>query len=302
MHAFRIKFKTCESYGINCDSNELLYEINRFNCDIKLTTNGTSSLKNAKYLYVSANGLNSYELAQNVCNTANNALITTSALLDLGFDVPRFSPKSYWGKRIVEDFKNEGTILHNDNFGTTIYEYEEGQTIRYGGFSGNPVFLCNVNKFNEYFISCLEKGKIDERVLLGLKIINETRLMHNILARYVLIMSCIECVANRLPVSSVTKTKINELLKIIKDCDEWNEKQNLMSALGKLKKESISQACYRTISDVLGDEKGQEFKYHYVNRSKIIHEGIVPKDLDIECEEPKLRNLIIEFYKKLIGI
>lgn len=302
MYGFKIKFRASESCGIFSNSELLSFFSEKFDCEIKISTGQESiPLKKAKKLYISSNGFKSAEKAEYICSITSQALISTSALLDLGFHIPKISMKSFLGKFLVESFKNEGAIVLNDNFGENIYEYEEGQDIKYSKITGNPVMLCSVDKFRQYFSHSLNKKVLDQNTLLGLKIINETKQMSNILARYVIIMSCIECVSKKLPVSDTTKIKIKDLLKITRNGEDWPEKQNLMSALGKLKKESISQACSRMMGNVLGKEKCELFKFHYNNRSKIIHEGIMPVNFDIGREEPQLRRLIIEFYEKLIA-
>ena len=303
MYGFKIKFKAFKGSGIYSDSSILPFISKKFDCEIKISTGQECiPLKNANELYLSSNGFKSAEEAEHISTIATQSLIITSALLDLGLDIPRFSIKSFLGKSLVESLKNESVIVLNDNFGTNIYEYEEGQEIKLFKITGNPVILCNVEKFSHYFSHSLNKSILNQNILLGLKIINETKQMSNILSRYVLIMSSIECVSKTLPVSTTTQIKINSLIKNIKNADDWPEKQNLMSALGKLKKESISQACVRMMSNVLGNEKGKLFKFHYNNRSNIIHEGIMPANFDVGREEPQLRRLIIEFYEGLIAI
>ena len=303
MFGFKIKFKASKSSGIYSDSSLLPFVSKKFDCEIKISTGQECiPLKDANKLYLSSKGFKSIEEAEYISKIASQALITTSALLDLGLDIPRVSMKSFLGKSLVESLRNESVIVLNDNFGTNIYEYEEGQDIKLFKFTGNPLIICNVEKFCHYFSLSLNKNILDQNILLGLKIINETKQMSNILSRYVLIMSSIECVSKTLPLSTTTQKKIKSLLKIIKNEDDWPEKQKLMSALGKLRKESISQACGRMMRNILGNEKSELFKFHYNNRSKIIHEGIMPVNFDIGREEPKLRQLIIEFYEGLIAL
>jgi hypothetical protein len=46
----------------------------------------------------------------------------------------------------------------------------------------------------------------------------------------------------------------------------------------------------------------EQKKEAHNNRSKIIHEGIMPVNFDVGREEPQLRRFIFEFYEGLIAI
>ena len=98
MYGFKIKFRASESCGIFSNSTLLSFFREKSDCEIKISTGQESiPLKKAKKLYISSNGFKSAEEAEYICSITSQALTTTSALLDLGFDIPRISMKKAEG-------------------------------------------------------------------------------------------------------------------------------------------------------------------------------------------------------------
>jgi len=100
-------------------------------------------------------------------------------------------------------------------------------------------------------------------------------------AKFISLISAIECLSIRESCSQATIDFVDELIKHARDNYKGDNKQNIKDRLRELKKESITKSCERFINSHLGSEKASAFKRLYKIRSEFIHEGKIAKNTNM---------------------
>ncbi len=287
-YMFRIKFQTPESESLDIPKGNkieaCLYD------ELKITLKDVSKEGNETHVYILTGGpFKSVEEARDIGTKVIKYLFIFFAKIGKGFSLGSFEPhfiitgagKKYFKKL----FGVQGEVLP-DNFGLTIYENKQGTKF----LSSNMKFVVPVS--GENLISEVKNNiklpiKFNERDLLTLDMFTSSFFEKTNSSRFIKLMICVESMLDFKKKDPEIRKTVDCLIKQMNESDiEPLKRNSLSSSLGKLKKESITEAgirfCNENLSNTLYHNMlpGDFFKYCYDLRCNLLHEGEKSKDID----------------------
>lgn len=288
-YMFRIKFQTPESEALDIQAdNEVQIELQD---NLKIILKALSVEENKNSIYVINGGpFASEEEAQEIAINLTNLVLLHFANIGRGVSFQSFGPithiteagKEYFRKM----FKLKTNNIYPDNFGITIYKIEEDAKF----LSSNMRFVVtgSVEKLKESIEKKLYLNlNLNERELLTLEMFTSSFFEKTNSAKFLKLMICIESLLDVSEKDNEIKDMIDHLIEYVNKSKMDDLKRNsLSSAIGKLKKESITEAGVRLSNEYLLNRQyhnmnpGDFFKHCYSLRSDLLHNGNISPEVD----------------------
>lgn len=300
---FRIKFILPEDKRINCSQNSIKIELPSKH-KIQLSAYQSNiAIKNSKNLILKGSGFKTKEEARNIGEKLKNSIMLTSAILQIGIDVGKDKTNFSISKFLKNKAMKSGFRFIEDIHG--LHVYQEGTPIQWVSSELTNTIIIS----NDKFINALQDAfnlvpdKLEEKRYLSLELYSASHFESSLRAKFLILVSVVECLAARDEKSGDVIAFIEELINYTKTNykESGKEKSNLISRLGNLKRNSISVSCNKLVEYYLGEESMKYFSYCYDIRSKILHDGNPPASTDLGVELPKLDKLASRLIFKIIS-
>jgi hypothetical protein len=188
----------------------------------------------------------------------------------------------------------------DDIHGLVVYEDSEPQP-RFASAGAQVGFARSKDAFVEAF---LEGFALADRPtpsqILAMEIYNLSHFESSLRARFVTLITAVECISKPQDQASEIKdlverlTKLAEADDVIRRLNNENRalRESFLGRLKGLKKESIGKACERIVFARLGESGKSQFKEWYDTRSKIVHTGVVPDGINVGSEVTRLDEMV----------
>lgn len=198
------------------------------------------------------------------------------ASLHHGFGIS-FKPEAwsqYAVEALISKFKSEApkSVVLIDTLGAEVFSH---QSFRHE-ISATQVPLplpieAWLQEFQEIYASEIDLSTM----AVPLIILNEAQAERSITSRLLLSVTAIEAIAGKRKERSPEEIGvIKQLSDLVKRSDlNKDQKDSLRSAIGDMKRNSISKTCQALVRESLCEESVLKFKEIYDIRSKLVHEG-----------------------------
>jgi hypothetical protein len=283
-YTFRIRFKRATRGTVASDTHE-----------IQLSAIGMPSLRLHSYsrdepiskaneLVLTGDPFDSADEAMSAGMRCQSALLVALARHRIGADFGVRSPKpgtatSY----LLDKLKTEaGARVLNDKYGLDVFETEPTpRFLKMGGL--NCTIGTNCETFERTFSESANRiGQMTESEAVAFSLFNSSFFADYSDARFLLLMMSIEALIDVRPRQEQALAFVDSLVQQAKAAQmPESDKRSIISSLGFLKCESISQAGRRLVSERLGDRAylmkppPKFFTHCYDLRSRLVH-GLAP--------------------------
>lgn len=286
-YAFRIKFKFCEGDSINASENSIDLPIQIKDQKLRLRAVDSESIKDATALTIGCGGFSTRKEAESYGIRVKDALSLSGALLRRGIDVGKEKTLTGAGQVLKDEFKKRGYQLIDDVHGLSIYRDDiETKVITAHppsilvAFSPDR-FLTEIERAYELSPHLTQKAKI------AFDLHNSSYFEASPNARFLTLISVVEVLSITEDLSHEVITLIDEFIRIAKGSSlSSDEKSNLISRIGGLKKQSVSSSARSLVNQYLGDEHASFFAKTYDIRSGLLHDGV------LRCNEQEFRSML----------
>jgi hypothetical protein len=288
---FRIRFLLPESSRINCESNTLEIPLSSTGEVVLLKSVSKAKITDSDNLTIRGSGFSSADEAYNHGKRVKNALLWCGVCLRIGIDTGKDRATSGVGKVLIDRAKDEGIHLLNDVHGLSVYS--EDMPVRFVAVTGSMVIGTPASKFIEEFSKIYKLAlEFTDKQSLAIELYNLSHFEASLRARFLSLVSAIECISSpeKLPLPIIAH--LDKMIELTKTAINGSEGTNLIDRLRELRRESISRACRKLVESSLGPEAMKLFKTCYDARSKLTHEGRIPKNVDLGTYVPKLDQLV----------
>ncbi|MDX1755278.1 MAG: hypothetical protein R3175_04385 [Marinobacter sp.] len=162
----------------------------------------------------------------------------------------------------------------------------------------NPVnfqdFLDSINKINP------NKIHVDDELILSMELLAFSSYGASNQSRLLLQMSSIEALANQSDLSNKLSPLIEDLISVVDSHDEIEEsiRKSIVGQIKGMRRQSVRQAIKGLCEKCHLSEEDIKFvdSVAYSARSKLLHEGITPKDIGNICG--RLHMIILSIHEK----
>jgi hypothetical protein len=213
-------------------------------------------------------------------------------ILRIGFDIGNDKASFFTSKFIKDEAKKIGYQIIDDVHGLCFYEQYLPVKVVSGGSS--IVIGNKPSRFSKVFKKMFDNNtRLSDKQMLALELYNLSYFESSKRARFITLISAVECLSHQNDRSKDIVSHINELVGVTKKSNlNILDKKKLLNNLNTLKIESISESCRMLVSNMLGTEKLKEFNSYYKIRSQILHKGIASSNVDIAVEASKLKKFM----------
>jgi hypothetical protein len=286
-YMFRIKFQTPENERITMPGNNEIKAKLLDKLEITLKDVSVENPKNNIYI-MKGGPFFLKEDAEEIALKVRNSILLYFAEIRKGVYFGSFSSYLFITEAGEEYFKklSGASKIYPDNFGLTIYENKEGVKFLSSnpsiivGTSGNNLMMAIENEFKF-------PKTLNERELLTLEIFTSSYFEKTNTSRFLKLMICVESLLDFVEKDTETKNMIDYCIEYINKSNMESSKKNLLSSsIGKLKKESITEAGIRVSNEYLSGKQyhsmspGEFFKSCYSLRSDLLHNGNISPEVD----------------------
>lgn len=221
--------------------------------------------------------------------------------LDAGDDILKSGVYEAGKKLVRQMFGIEDDVpIHNDVHGLTVYEDSDPEP-RFVGVSGKA----RVGRNKDSFVAAIRRGfalgeNLSDRQVLAAEMYNLSHFEGSLRARFVTLVTSVECVAQPEDLPPEIHTLVDDLLRLAKQHDALSGlatndptvRDSLLGRLEALKRESIGKACERVVGRLLDAPSRVQFKQWYDVRSKMVHTGKTPAAVDLGTEVTRLDEMV----------
>lgn len=280
---FRIKFLLLENSFIGLDGsiNEILLPLESKGIVFKLQPMSKPSETESFAWF--GTGFTSEQDALEAGKRVKNALILCSTQLRIGINLGKDNATAGVGQHIIEREREQGVNLINDVHGLVVFNSDLPVEFISGVKASLSLKYSAKRFFDEFETAYKLAREFTDKQTLAVELYNQSFFENTLRARFLTLISAIECLATAEKVSASTITLIDEFITSAcsktKD-DNRDEITDIINRLGYLKQESISSACRKIIRKYKGAEYVKRFGYLYGLRSDIVHSGAVSQNVD----------------------
>jgi hypothetical protein len=225
-----------------------------------------------------------------------DAIKICCALLGMGVEIGTYE-EFFDETQVKKSELNEQTYIRPDDIdGLLVYPQDakiEGYYAKLSDRGGPPA-----EKFQRAFSKSYILGKnLDDQLTLAFEIYNSHYFEMSLRARFLQLITVVECLAERRRQKDAIINHIKSLVEFSEQHLAVSEEVNredidsLVQGINNLKRESISTACRSLIRKHLGEEEAIVFKKCYDIRSKLSHKGAISSEADL-----------MDYYSKLMII
>lgn len=280
---FRIKFLLLENSFIGLDESitDIMLPLESKGINFKLQSMSKPS-EAASFAFFGT-GFDSEQDAFEAGKNVKNALMLCSTRLHIGIDLGKDNATSGVGQSIIEQERERGVNLVNDIHGLVVFNADMPVEFVAGGKTTMSLKYSAKNFFKEFEFAYKLSRKFTDKQILAVELYNQSFFEDTLRARFLTLISAIECLAVAEKVSATTIALLDEFIasaKIKIGNNATDERTDIVNRLGYLKNESISSACRKTIKKYKGAEYVKRFGYLYGLRSDLVHRGAISQSVD----------------------
>ena len=219
-----------------------------------------------------------------------------SLILKAG-DFPSENEASKYASKITNSIYLSGLLLKKAFKIIEISISEQG--VLYLGGSGISSSSKPLDSFMQNFKKAVDLSyKLNDKQSLALELYNMSHFETSQRAKFITLISAIECLSEQKERSNAIIAHLNDLGAITNNSElDKSEKDSLLKNYEYLKKESHTASCSKLIKEKLDKEAAEAFRKYYDIRGDIVHEGKPKEGIDLANELSGLDNLV----SKLLG-
>lgn len=297
--AFRIRFHLSDGDAVNIETEKFEIPPSGSAPHLILHSLDSKKISTARRFSISCSGLDSQETASDIGMRVKHALLIAGAQLKMGVDVGKDRATSWVGKVLRDQAMEHGIRLLNDIHGLVVFP--DDMPVNFARGSAKVTIGRPPEKFTEALIHGYELApSLDQKIILALEMYSESHFESSLRARFLTLVTAIEVLADQEELDEEVRLHIDNLIEETKRSIIPFGKKELQSRLGHLKRESIASACKRLVTIYLDDESAVQFTKYYSIRGEILHDGVIPEDVDLGSEVPKLDKMISQLLLAII--
>ena len=254
------------------------------------------SLNETELIDAISEGFLSLDAAIDYGRRVRDTITITCALLGKGIEVTKYE-EFFDQKNIKESTSGQAYIQPNSIDGLIVYP--QAAKIEYRGWELSAKAGTHAEHFRQVFSRSFDLTEnLNGRLSLAFELYNSHHFEVSLKARFLQLISVIECLADRQQKKDVIVAHVRELVEISKEqlipTEDISQEDinDFISRLSDLKRESITNACRNLVRKHLGDNESATFKECYDIRSKLAHTGVIPKGTDLFAHYSKLDYIV----------
>lgn len=260
---------------------------------------GAATINEATWLSVRGSGFASEADAEKAGEALKSALGLAAFQMRFGIDVGRGERISGAGRVVRDRAKVHGYRILDGVHGLQVFHENAATNMLWS----NPMQV-EVGKkgFADAVAAGVEALEVASvGALLAVEVYNGAHFEASLRARFLQWTTCVECLAEERLEANDVLAAVDALIATARSQPVPDAvKDSLISRLGRLKKESISRACQRTVRDAIGDEPADRFKHAYDMRSKMVHGGATFTREEIHRQ--RLDELVFDLISTQLGL
>lgn len=268
---------------------------------LKLTAVGGGPIEETHNLVVRTGGFSSEAEALEFGKRLKRALRISFAQLSYGVDLGNDSATTGVGQVVRDRARGMGFVLSGDVHGLCVFPEEPPVTCiscRGSGQVYRPI--------DDLSMRCKEAFRHDVAITprqeLGLELFSLSHFETSLRARFLTLFSAIESVIELKQRSHDARAHVDELVKMTQACSLLGaeERNQLVSALGNLRSESIATACRGYVADHGNEKDSDLWKQCVPVRNELLHRGETSANL--AALVPQLSNVVSSvLLKRILG-
>ncbi len=236
-------------------------------------------------------GFNSETEAHTAGSRVKTALILTGILLGVGIDAGNDQITS--AAFTTKDGKPDERLLPKVH-GLQVVPDIDG--LLFGSLQfGRPYTPMSPDTFQKKVAECYALDKpLSEKQVLAAQLYNHSHFHATDAVRFVTLISSVESLAERRKRHSQVLDLIEQMVQIARKTLGPGEANtaSLIGGIRNLKYESIGTACRALVKEYCGAAKAKAFARQYEIRSRLLHNGTPPAEIDLNLEVIALDNLV----------
>lgn len=297
---FRFKFLIPRGKRINEESPSLEIYLPSEGKGVLLKSIDNNGIKDSDNLVISGSGFRSKEGAEACGKRIKNSILICGPILRMGFDVGKDKASFFLGEDFKIRGKELGYQLIDDVHGLCFFQ--ECLKVRVCGGGASVIMGFPSKKFIEEFKNVYKTNQnLNDKQTLSLELYNMSYFETSQRARFITLISAIECLCDRERRSDNAFKHIESLAEMTRKSNlATNEKKSFLNNISNLKTESISESCKKLVKTCLGVEYEAEFNKYYKIRSQMSHKGTPGKGINIISEISSLEAFTSKLFIALI--
>jgi hypothetical protein len=301
---FRLRFNLAPSFRINSENDCLvLYKLETGQEIVLKSGLAKTAIKDCERVVISAQGFSSEDEAHRAAQATKRALLFWAVRfrhgLDLG-DRPPTSIVTNSGLEMLE--KEHGCPFRNDRHGIDVYEHLD--KLKFAHSDATVIAQKSPeNLFSTFSEELTTPRPFTAKQALASEIYCSSWFDVGYKSRFLTLVTAIEALVDQEEHSGSVKAFVTETIKQMDASTiDASVKTSLRGSLGRMRRESISQAGRRLASTLLsgqmfdGQSADRAFSKLYGLRSELVHDGAPGKDEELRLAA----NVAEEFTAKLL--
>jgi hypothetical protein len=300
-YGFRARFQLPTGTALDEDADRLQIHLPGIPAPLTLKAIGATTIRDSSALSIAGTGFLSDADAREAGARVKQALTFAAVELRMGIDVGKDKFLSGFGEIVKDQARKQGVRLLDDVHGLVVYP--EDLEVRFSYSRARLTAVRNKGRFVEVFTRAFAQTKpLDSKTALSVELFVSSFFEASPRAQLLAMLSAVEALAEQELQGGKILAVVNESIVRAKMLPEGPSKQTLLSRLGELRRESISASCRRLISSLLSPQDAERFTEIYGARSKLLHEGSLPKGADLAAMVRDLEDITARFLGSQLGI
>jgi hypothetical protein len=270
-----------------------------------LTQLADRTIQDVDTLVLRSQPLSTKEEAERVGQRSLVTLLIAATRLRLGIDLGKGPPTSGWTEAGLQLLRrqsgiDDGTSIVNEQFGLMLID-DSDATVYAGIPSMRAIIGTPADRFVEALIDAYALVPLlGSRHVLALELFSASKFEASLRARFLTLVSAIECIAERLPRSASAIDLVRSWQAEVRGSAlDPIDKQSLASGVRDLERQSIGRSCKTLIERVSGADAAQLFGRCYSARSDLVHSGRT--EFDLPTFTSQLENIVADVILGSVG-
>jgi len=281
----RIRFHLPRDRRINADTKTFAISNTELPTPFEIVALDSDVLSKASNVVLRSGAFETPDAAAMSGRRAEQALMIAAAKIRLGIDLGTPGARSGFlaaGLEMVRAMNglSADTAVVNDALGLTLVDASR-KAVFAGVGAAQLVVGTPVEQFAEAFIAGYALAPfVSDRSALALELFSASRFEGSVRARFLTLVSAVECIATRPPRGGSAVTLVRSFQNILNQSlvDDVDRSQ-LQGSLQDLERRSITGTCKALVEDHCVTERARLFVKCYHARSKLVHEGRTEIDI-----------------------
>jgi len=287
-YGFSLKFILPKGQRIIGCSKSLSLHIHSCKIPLVLKALDAGKIEQADSLTLVGSGFSSEREAKKHGLNLKQALLIVGTILRMGINPGKEELKGIVGQAIKLRAKEVGYNLLDDLHGLCVYD--EKIPVSFASPKSHIIAGPKSKLFIDKLIEIYDCNyQLSEKQTLALELYNLSHFEFSPRARFLTLIIAVEVLSKR---ERLPNRELEHLEKLINLAEEADSYVQLVKSLKNLKRESISRACNILVENHLRNKSAKQFKRFYNIRSKMLHNGKVPKGVNLSIAIPPLDQLV----------